>query len=532
MSGSKLLRLCSLFLCLLLFLANFSVVANAAEDEENLIDSDLLTWNDLSSIYPDIEPFQVFRLAKTGNVQYYQIGWNQPQNATLLSSNAIYTLPNLYVGDTYTLKLSVNATQEISLTDATWFIGIGYIDPSTNEPIAYDDNYIILTTENMQGAIGYYYITNYYKEITFKYTHKENLGQPCIFIQGTLIDNSVSSSSVSINILYNSVSLTRDPSETEKKLDGILGWLQDIKNTLTGLPELIKTNLSTFFTDLSTKLTELKNNIKTNLETLGNNINGKLGDVSTDFSDYVSGLGDRVSSFFSDLKTNLTSEFTAFKNKVNTEFTNLKSNLTTNFDNLRSTLSSRFDKVDNFLTEIRDFFHNLYWDLVGGTCGAGDVHSSLFERLGDRIRGFFEDLKVKIDIKVEEIKNAIHDFFVPPEGFFEEWKANFDLMLSENLGFIYETPDLITGFVTLAKNILDTDTEPSIIFPEISFELPGEYGGEINLFEETEVDLSFLSEFDVFSFLYYEAYPALLHVIFILALTGYAKYIWGRTMSN
>lgn len=519
MSGSKLLRLCSLFLCLLLCLANFSVVANASEAEENLIDSDLRNWDKISEhdIW-GVDNSRIFNLNPSSISDYYNIYFNSTSGQiTYDMYGGFCELTNLIVGENYSFSIDLKCSADFFTEYYECFIGVCYF---TADGVFYPYDDIDILTCSLNSTV---FTTN-----TLDFTYSYNGYKPYVFI----IFDCIKSNNSGVHAQLKNISLTRQPSETEKKLDGILGWLEDIKNSIVGLPVTIKTNLSTFFTDLSTKLTELKNNIKTNLETLGNNINGKLGDVSTDFSDYVSGLGDRVSSFFSDLKTNLTSEFTAFKNKVNTEFTNLKSNLTTNFDNLRSTLSSRFDKVDNFLTEIRDFFHNLYWDLVGGTCGAGDVHSSLFERLGDRIRGFFEDLKVKIDIKVEEIKTAIHDFFVPPEGFFEEWKANFDLMLSENLGFIYETPDLITGFVTLAKNILDTDTEPSIIFPEISFELPGEYGCEINLFEETEVDLSFLSESDVFSFLYYEAYPALLHVIFILALIGYAKYIWGRTMSN
>ena len=522
--------MCSLFLCLLLCLANFSVVASAAEDE-NLVSSNITNW-DLGSNLDDgyIDPDHFIYNAEF-NTSRIRVRFPSHEVHDFFGISLLYELPEIQVGQNYQYEFtipSVEVVNQISphLSDripsafgegVTLVFGIGYLD-SDNFLNFYTDYGFSIDYSDFPDVIGQ----------TFKQSFRlDNIkGTPVLAIMLSSVG-----SSESIVFLQN-VSLTKVESGTDKKLDGILGWLEDIKNSITGLPEIIKTNLSTFFNDLSTKLTELKNNIKTNLETLGSNINGKLGDVSTDFSSYVSGLGDRVSSFFSDLKTNLTSEFTAFKNKVNTEFTNLKSNLTTNFDNLRSTLSSRFDKVDNFLTEIRDFFHNLYWDLVGGTCGAGDVHSSLFERLGDRIRGFFEDLKVKIDIKVEEIKTAIHDFFVPPEGFFEEWKANFDLMLSENLGFIYEAPYLIILFVTLAEDILDTDTEPSIIFPEISFELPGEYGCEIDLFEETEVDLSFLSESNVFSFLYYEAYPALLHVIFILALVGYAKYILGRTMSN
>ena len=497
---------------------SFSVVANAAEAEENLVDSDLSTWLNASSI--DSNCSSDF-FARYYNGSYIFQHSSYPSAG---SYGVIYSLPNLTVGENYLLSFDFGIN-EASLKYLTYMIGFGYCFNNQIEFYS-DDSYIVVSYDNYTD---YGYIvgqaSSTLNSIKIPFTYNATLGEPCIIISAIC---HTKSSTNGPTIYFKNFSLTRQSSEAEKKLDGILGWLQDIKNTLTGLPELIKTSLSSFFTDLSNKLTELKNNIKTNLETLGSNINGKLGDVSTDFSSYVTGLGDRVSSFFTDLKNKLTSEFTDFKNKVNTEFTNLKSNLTTNFDNLKSSLSARFDRVDTFLTEIRDFFHNLYWDLVGGTCGKGDVHSSLFERLGDRIRGFFEDLKVKIDIKVEEIKTAIHDFFVPPEGFFEEWKGNFDLMLETNLGFIYESFDVVESTFHILKYFFVDVPEPMITFPAIEFELAGK---QIQLTDSIDVDLTDFTKSDLLSDIY-SMYKVLLHIIFISGLIFYAKKIWERTMSN
>ena len=510
-------------------MANFSVVANAADDE-NLIDSDLSNWDNISDYDTwGVNNNKIIPIEFEYSSQYgcFSVDFNGTYSTDMYGG--ICKLTDMVVGQRYKFSIDIKVRSSIISGYFKWSMGLCYFKDGVFYP--YDNIDIYECNYNSDS-----FTTN-----TFEFEYSYNGYDPYLFlIAEAIYDFNGTGYSA---ILFDNVSLIRQVSETEKKLDGILGWLSDIKDSISSLPETISSNLSAFFSDLGEKLTELKDNIKTNLETLSNNVTGKLGDVSTDFSDYVTSLGDRVSSFFSDLTTNITNEFTAFKTKVNTEFTNLKSklgteftnlksSLTTNFDNLKTSLSERFDTVDNFLTEIRDFFHNLYWDLVGGTCGAGETHSSLFERLGDRISGFFDDLKLKIDIKVEEIKTAIHDFFVPPEGFFEEWKAKFDLMLSDNLGFIYDAPDIIIGFVTISKNLLSSDTEPTLVFPEISFEIPGEYGGEVDLIEETEVDFSFLDEHEVFSFLYNSAYPVILHIIMLFALLGYAKHIWERTMAN
>lgn len=236
--------------------------------------------------------------------------------------------------------------------------------------------------------------------------------------------------------------------------------------------------------------------------------------------DGVLGWLEELVTWVKELPGLVASKFSSF-------FASVEQNLDLNFDTLWETLEERLNVFDNFFTEIRNFFHDLYWDLVGGTCGYGDYHSSLFERLGDRISGFFDDLKLKIDVKVEEIKTSIHDFFVPPEGFFEEWKDKFDLMLSDNLGFIYQAPNFVKGIIEVVQEILQTDQEVNLVFPAVEFDIAGYH---IELFKDTKVDFSFL-EAGIWLTLY-TMYKVMLYVIFALALIKYGIDTWERTMSN
>jgi len=457
--------LCSLFLCLLLCLANFSVVANAAESEENLVSSELSTWSDYSSIEDTCTPVTRFAYDSTNN--YSNILISAP--VTLGSYYALYDISSLSLGDTY--RISFNITEK-NYSLAEFFleyfvvnIGLAYMDSEGD--LVFDDGcWFELNSNN---------VSNFASTNNFDFKPTSIKGTPYLVIHIYCIQSYDGNGNFGLSL--QNFSLTKLPSDESVKLDGILGWLQGIFDSISSLPETISTKFSTFFTNLENDITS---------------------------------LGDSIGGFFSDLKNKLSSEFS----------------------NLFASIAERWDVLDNFLLEIRNFFHDLYWDLVGGTCKYGDYHSSLFERLGDRISGFFDDLKLKIDLKVEEIKTSIHDFFVPPEGFFEDWKVKFDLMLSDNLGFIYDVPDMIIGFVNMAKSILDSDTVPFIFFPEVKFKVPGVDGGEIVLFEKTAVDFSFISESNIFGFLYFDAYPVLLHIIFIMALIGYAKYVWGRTMSN
>lgn len=206
-----------------------------------------------------------------------------------------------------------------------------------------------------------------------------------------------------LQLYVSNIKLERVPSESEEKLDGILGWLQELWNTISGLPGKISESVKGFFDDLSSKITGL----------------------------------------------------------------------------------------------------------------------------GESIKGFFDDLKLKIDAKIDEIKQSIHDFFVPPEDFFYNWKTRFNSMLEHNLGFVYQAPNFVVQVVNCIQDVINTKTEPNLVFPKVEFDIVGYH---VVLFEDTAVDFSFL-ESGIWA-TFYGMYKVIVHAILSFCLIKLAQDTWERTMSN
>lgn len=106
-----------------------------------------------------------------------------------------------------------------------------------------------------------------------------------------------------------------------------------------------------------------------------------------------------------------------------------------------------------------------------------DLDSSL-GKLGDRIQGFFENL-------IESIKG----FFIPQDGFFETVKQNFESLLSEHLGFLYEAPKMVGTIFNVVKD-WNPPEQPTITLPAFDFDIGDDH---IHLWDEQEYTFDFLN---------------------------------------
>ena len=106
-----------------------------------------------------------------------------------------------------------------------------------------------------------------------------------------------------------------------------------------------------------------------------------------------------------------------------------------------------------------------------------DLDNSL-GKLGDRIQGFFNNL-------IESIKG----FFIPQEGFFETVKQNFESLLSEHLGFLYEAPQMVGTIFNVVKD-WNPPEQPTITLPAFDFDIGEEH---IHLWDEQVYTFDFLS---------------------------------------
>lgn len=100
-------------------------------------------------------------------------------------------------------------------------------------------------------------------------------------------------------------------------------------------------------------------------------------------------------------------------------------------------------------------------------------------KLGDRISGFFDNL-------VESIKG----FFIPKEGFFETAKEQFDQLLSDHLGFLYEAPSMVVDIFEVIGD-WDPPEQPSITLPAFNFNIADH---PVHLWDEQVYTFDFLGE--------------------------------------
>lgn len=408
-----------MFLCLLLCLANFSVVANAAEDE-NLIDSDLRNWEVLTG---DCEISQ-----SSGNPDYYYISLGYSSQVAL-----VYDLADLNLSDSYLLSffLMNDNTARSFFKNYTVTVGVIVLDSSGEYIVDSNQAFYEIDSSNYLN-----FVTNPF-ELSFKMN--TFVGKPAICFVFTPTSDFIEDSYPDLFYVKN-ISLVSSSSETNSRLDGILGWLQELWDSITDGFSNLGLSITHLGDRLQTKLGEVITNLSGEVQSVKEGITTKLGEVSINISAAFSSVGDRIQNKLGEVITGLTGEL---------------------------------------------------------------------RMLGDNI------------------KNSIRDFFIPPEGFFDTWKAKFNLMLENNLGFVYQAPNFVIEIIEVIQEILESDQEVNLVFPEVEFDIAGYH---IELFKDTKVDFSFL-ESGIWLTLY-SMYKVMLYVIFALALIKYGMSTWERTMSN
>ena len=131
-------------------------------------------------------------------------------------------------------------------------------------------------------------------------------------------------------------------------------------------------------------------------------------------------------------------------------------------------------------TDLKNSF--VYYQIFINDLTFSDVTNENLDKslgtLGDRIKGFFDDL-------VESIKG----FFVPDEGFFETTKEKFDVLLSDHLGFLYQAPAMVGDIFQVVSDWNPPD-QPSITLPAFNFTIAGH---AVHLWDEQVYTFDFLS---------------------------------------
>ena len=615
--------MCSLFLCLLLCLANFSVVANAAE-AENLVDSNLSNWTDYSDENEYFESPNISYL--DNNVNYIEVSG---------SSYPVYIFDVtefLKIGESYNFSFNLPTTggsnsTSLNSCELHWCLTDGNGDsvPSYGSDVFE----IVVNNNNKSNYLG--------KTTVFEFTYTQGFQNTFLCLSIIPADNLEAYNDLELYI--SDISLERVTTESEKKLDGILGWLEDIKNSITGLGD----KLTSVWENIISSVSALGDRISGFFSDLGNTISTKFNELTTNFSNFITNLGDRISEFFDNLITNVKTFFEELPRKIfNYEIEVTDDDIISDgegseggeddsgsspinlFSDLQFETTGALNVVDygdyyyvefpqktssglaykkqrsvgvpiesevNYLFSfdvsqyhiyndcyilIESSYHSekvsitgegsysvefpsspvpdtvyitlavysraqAYYNLYdlsltainasGDDTGSGDEGTttkvSWFQYLINKFKSWFNSIIDSVKGFFIKLVDDIKGLFIPADGFFEEWKVTFDLMLSDNLGFIYQAPNFVIDIVEVVQEILQSDQEVNLVFPAVEFDIAGYH---IELFKDTKVDFSFL-EAGIWLTLY-SMYKVMLYVIFALALIKYGMSTWERTMAN
>lgn len=322
---SKCSRPLTLILTIILSFSFLSVNSFAAEST-NLVDGNLSNWIDVGET--DSKYFQSANVSDFGNGYNYIEVFPSSKSVFLLDLTEF-----LKIGESYKFSFGLPTTDGVNNSALTscniaWGLvdGGGYTDfPSVGASVFE----IVINNENKSNYLG--------KNTTFEFTYTQGFKNTYLAL---VIEPREDLTSYNYLQLYISdIKLERVASESEQKLDGVLGWLQELWNSIvdgfsdlgssiSSLGTTITNKLTNVASSITSKLTTVSTNITNGLSSLGTNIQNKLGEVITNLSSSLTSLGDRIQTKLGEVITNLSGVLNSLKESITTKLGEVITGLT------------------------------------------------------------------------------------------------------------------------------------------------------------------------------------------------------------
>lgn len=185
--------------------------------------------------------------------------------------------------------------------------------------------------------------------------------------------------------------------------------------------------------------------------------------------------------------------------------------------NISSFFSNLGDRIGNFFADIKQRMIDSYNGLVYNLTQFKDGVKSWFTSLGDRISGFFDDLKLKIETKIQAAVDEVKSWFIPSDGYFEEYKTEWETWARERFGVLIQIPDLFIDLFRRLGNLM-TFSSYTFTFPEISVPIDGKTYVFVN---EQTVDMSYWLNSQTTTKYLYDVYGICVFAVFAFALLKY-----------
>lgn len=373
---------------LILCFQSFGLGVSAASD--NLISSDLTTWQDVSNLEDNVFPINV---AVADNI--YRVTLTDQEFSVYFG--AIIDQTSLIAGHSYSLSFKMPGRTEINtafsksysasvfenhFTNSELFIGIGYISSSGEVSLPESSTLYQINKDNYTKYFG--------KTLKASFIASSYTGTPVVIINICSLDGTDHS-------FYFSDFKLIDNDDNSAELTGIKGFLHSIRWDLVGgtceeedcphssgdnphlsLSERMSSGFASMFQTIGDKFEEGSTlNVWFNgLSDKVGSINGSLSGLGDRINGFFSGLGDRISGFFSNLGDRMSGFFTNLGTSIGGFFSDLKTNMSNWFSELGNKITTKFQEIGDKFTEFFEKFKprvnvNLNWvrGYINGSTG-------------------------------------------------------------------------------------------------------------------------------------------------------------------
>ena len=288
---SKCSRPLTLILTIILSFSFLSVNSFAAEST-NLVDSNLSNWIDIGETDP--------KYYQSANVFNYGNGYNYIEVSSSSKSVLLVDLTEfLKIGESYSFSFGLPTTDGVnnvalSSCNIFWSLldGGGYTDASSLGESVFE---IIINNENKTKFLG--------KSTSYEFTYTQGFKNTYLALVIEPRDDLTAYNYLPLYI--SDIKLERVASESEEKLDGILGWLQELWNSIVdGFSDL-----GSSISSLGTMLTDKLNNVK-------NTITEKLGVVITSLTGVLNGVKEGITTKLGEINIYLTGEIRMLGDRI------------------------------------------------------------------------------------------------------------------------------------------------------------------------------------------------------------------------
>lgn len=165
------------------------------------------------------------------------------------------------------------------------------------------------------------------------------------------------------------------------------------------------------------------------------------------FWDNVKNALSNILTWLKEIRDKIVNGITEITNAIVLQFHQLVEKLQKLFDDVTEWLFNILDSIQDFIIKVGNWFSDLYNNIAG-----------------------------KIDLVITDIKQWVHDLFVPDPQYIEQYKSQWDQWMQLHLGFLYQSMGIIDSLLTSIQNAQNSN---SLVVSLPKLQLPENFGGHV-----------------------------------------------------